>query len=142
MDLSKVSIEDLRAEIRRRAVIKAADTRAKKKIEKQEDESKTIEVHGLITKVWKESPWFFTKYEVEIDEEDYYKYVKRDEHSEWYRKSSFEVDKRFFTFKTRPMINERCTLSIKVSDFEKYHKFDRFGNTRIIAVKRISLEGE
>lgn len=142
MDLSKVSTEELKAEIKRRALIKAAETRAKKKAEKQEDESETIEVQGRIVKVWKESPWFFTKYQVEIDEDDYYKYVKRDEHSEWYRKTDFEVDKRFFTFKTRPMLNERCILSVKVSDFNKCHRFDRFSNTKIIAVRRLNVEGD
>ena len=34
MDLSKISTEELKAEIRRRAVIKSAETRAKKKAEK------------------------------------------------------------------------------------------------------------
>ena len=142
MDLSNVSTEELKAEIKRRSLIKAAETRAKKKAEKQEDESKTIEVQGRIVKVWKESPWFFTKYQVEIDEDDYYKYVKRDEHSEWHRKTDFEVDKRFFTFKTRPMLNERCILSVKVSDFNKWHRFDRFSNTKIIVVRRFNVEGE
>lgn len=142
MDLTTIPIEELRAEIRRRAVIKSAETRAKKKAERSEDESKTIEVQGRIIRVWKDSPWFFTKYQVEIDEEDYYKHIKKDEHSEWYRKGEFEVDKKFFTFKTRPMLNERCILSIKKSDFERYHRFDRFSNTRIIAVRRFNVEGE
>ena len=142
MDLTTIPTEDLRAEIRRRAVLKAAETRAKKKAQQEEDNSQTIEVQGRILKVWKQSPWFFTEYEVEIDEEDYYKYVEKGNHSEWHRKQSFRVDKRCFTFKTRPMEGERCILSTTKKSFERYHGFNRFGDTKIIAVKRINMEGE
>ena len=142
MDLTTIPIEDLRAEIRRRAVLKAAETRAKKKAQQAEDNSQTIEVQGRIIKVWKDSPWFFTRYYVEINKEDYYKYVKKDEHSEWYRKTEVTVNKNLFTFKTRPMMGEICTLSVKKKDFERYYKFDRFNNTKIIAVRRLNIEGE
>jgi len=138
-DLSMISTEDLRAELRRRSIQKMKETKAKKKALKPEE--KYIEIHGkALTTSYISRPWYLTRFRVELDKEEYCQYVKR-EAKDWERKNYFKCDRRFIKYNNRPQEGDLVTLRIHFNKFKLYQPFDPF-HTKIIKVEKADYEME